>query len=331
MDITRIIQDLLYRDNSISIPGLGTLSLIYIPSEIYRISNRITPPSHRIDFTENFDASNNSLVYVLSEEYDLSPEEAKEAINDWFNEAKVNLNKGKSISLKNIGTLREVSGVLIFEADKDSPLTASNYGLESVNMPLMELEAEKPEAHIKVISPVKHKFFNKKLKWIAALIAVIIFISAGFVAYNMGYLDEAINKLSVLTSFNNFPDKQQLATNDTLTGKIDANKLKREALRYSEFQKSQKAISIQKLKTEQKNLKYYIIAGSFKTFKSANRFKNELVMNGFSPEILNIGDTTFRVSLASFNSRQKAVEEYIMLTARDANRKIWLYSQLVEK
>ncbi len=331
MDIARIIQDLLYRDSSISIPGIGTLSIIYIPSEILKFSNRITPPSYRIDFKENFDASNNSLVYVLSEVYDLSIENAQEIVEKWVKDVKEILNEGKSFSLTNVGTLKDISGILIFEADPNSPLIAGSYGLESAKIPLIEIETEKPETHTSVDLSLKPKSPNKKLRWIAALVVLFILISGSLIVINLGYLDTTFSKIFVLLGLNEAPEKQQFATNDTLSGKIDANKLKRNALWYKEIQKSKNATSNEKqqILQRQNNIKYYIIAGSFKSYKSANSFKTELVMKGFTPEILNIGDTTFRVSLNSFNDRHKAIEEYIMLTTQDSSRKIWLYSQLI--
>ena len=333
MDITRIISDLLLRDSSVSIPGLGTFSVLHIPSEIYRYSNLISPPSYKIDYTENFDAANNSLAYILSEEYDMPSIKAKEIISNWVNEVKSLLKNGKSFSIKNIGILNEVSGKIIFEADLNSLLTAGSYGLESIKTSLIELETEKPETYTPINLQSKLKKPVYILKWAAILVSVIILFSAGFIAYNMGYLDKTIMDLSEIFIFSDQNENHQLATNDTLSGKIDAYKLKRNALNYNEFQKAQKAISDKKQQSlqKQKTLKYYIIAGSFRSFKSANRFKSELIMYGYSPEILNIGDTTFRVSLNSFSNRKKAVEEYIMITTKDTKRKIWLYSQLVEE
>jgi nucleoid DNA-binding protein len=330
MDIARIIQDLLYKDNSVSIPGLGTFSIIYKSSELLKYSNQITPPSYQIYFTENFDTTDNKITSILSEEYDLPFENALEIIENWVKEIKEILKEEKSFSIKNIGVLNDVSGIINFEADTNSPLTAGNFGLENVKIPLIEIEPEKTETHKTIDLPVKPKASNKKIKWIAALFAILIIVSAGFIAFNLGYFDKAINELSLMTGFDDTSEGQQLATNDTLKGKIDANKLKRNALKYNENKKNILAEKQQKLQ-KQKVLKYYIIAGSFKSFKSANKFKNDLVFGGFSPEILNIGDTTFRVALSSFSDRHKAVEEYIMLTTQDAKRKIWLYSQLTQE
>jgi nucleoid DNA-binding protein len=327
MDIARIIQDLLYKENSVSITGLGTFSIIYISSEILKFSGHATPPSYHIGFTENFNANDNKIIRILSEEYDMSFEDAQVAIENWANGAKEILKKGESFSIKNIGILNEQSGIINFEADKNSPLLTGSYGLGDIKIPLIEIEPEKTETHKDFNLPVKHKTPNKKLKWIAALAVVLIIVSAGFIAFNLGYFDKAINELSLITDFDDTSEGQQLATNDTLKGKIDANKLKRNALKYSENKKNILAEKQQKIQ-KQKVIKYYIIAGSFKSFKSATKFKNELIMYNFSPEILNIGDTTFRVSLNSFTDRHKAVEEYIMLTTQDAKRKIWLYSQL---
>lgn len=82
---------------------------------------------------------------------------------------------------------------------------------------------------------------------------------------------------------------------------------------------SQKAVS--------KQLVYHIIAGSYKNRVNAEQGMTSLQQLGFRPSLLNFNDTLFRVSLVSFSDRQKAVDEYIYISQRYPDLKIWFYSR----
>jgi len=333
MDINKIIQDLLIKNNLVTVPGLGTFSLNYVPAEIYKFSNQVTPPSYQLVFADKVQESDNSLLIEISKNYDLSDIEAQKAIEKWVNEVIFEIDKG-SYLLNGVGILKKENNKIVFEADKTSIILADNFGLEITRMPLIEIEGDV----IKESLPYNPHYTNasvKKNNWInKILIAVIvIFVGAGiFLLYQMGYMQSGFGKIKALFAAGNKISNVQLATNDTLKGKIDAITLKRNALSYNENKGSNKNDNTKIINnTDQRIMKYYLIAGSFKRMDKAEILKNELSVKGFAPEILAINDSIYRVSLVSFTDRHKAVEEYIMLTAGEFNNKLWLFSQTINE
>jgi nucleoid DNA-binding protein len=331
MDINRIIQDLLIKNNSVSVAGLGTFSLNYIAAEVYKLSNQVSPPSYQLVFTENFDSSDNSIITILSKENNISLIEAKEALDKWVKVVNSVLERGSFYLIMEVGILKKVNNKTVFEPAKNSILYADNFGLEMTRMPLIEIEGDVTKEN----TPIKTIYMPqpvKKTKWVnGVLIAVaIIIIGLGiYLLLQLGYLQLGIGKVLAFFKAKNETSTTQLATNDTLSGKIDANDLKRNALLYNENNGTGNSLTNQQ--SAQKVIKYYLIAGSFRKMNTAEILKNELQSKGFTPEILSINDSIYRVSLASFTNRHKAVEEYIMLTAKEFNNKLWLYSQLTSE
>ena len=333
MDISRIIQDLIVKNDTVSVNGLGSFARHYNPAEVYKYSGKVTPPSYQLIFVPEIDEADNSLVGTLKEEYDSTIEISAQAVEAWVNKILANFDAGNSYFIKEIGTLKKKDNKIVFEPDTNSILLADNFGLDSVKLPLMEIdnttktaEAEKqPEPPKAVNIPAR-----KPKKWLipAAIILIVFAVGAGL--YVTGYMQKGYNKASDMVSkFMSNSADEQLATNDTLQGKLDANELKRKALEYSEGGKD--SANKGNVSEAKEIIRYYIIGGSFKAMEKAEKRKTELQKIGYQPEILVINDTIFRVALASFDVRQEAVAEYIKISTMDSNMKIWLYSQLVKR
>lgn len=328
MDIIRVITDSLISNEKATLPGLGIFTLNYHPSEIYKFTNRITPPSRQLQFSDVYDANDSKLIFTLAEEYDTQFDIAKQTVDDWVNNIHAKLNEGNNYVIEGIGTLRKVDEKLHFEADKNSLLFADTFGLETSSIPLIEIEKEHQPSIVSkpVVTYTKEK--SHVLNWIVGIVAIVVIVFAGYVLYQSGYYNLAVNKIQ---NYFAKPEKQQpqLATNDTLQGNKDAGELKRQALSYAEQQQKKSADTALQNTDVKKVLKYYLIAGSFKNMASAEKHKEIFLKKGFAPEILAFGDTTFRISIESYTDRHKAVEEYIRLTSGENELKLWLYSQMV--
>ncbi len=330
MDIIRVITDLLISAEKVTVPGLGVFSLNYHPAEIYKFTNRVTPPSRQIQFSETFDVDDHKLLFVLSQEYDTAYDLAKETVEKFVESIFITLNNGNSYSIEGLGILRKVEDKIHFEADKNSILFAENYGLETTQIPLFEIEKENPVATSpKPVIPAKTKKSNV-LNRVVSIIAILVICMTGFVLYQMGYIDMVITKAENFITAQKKAYHRQLATNDTLKGKMDADSLKRKALIYKE--KTPQAVDTTSQNSNVKKvLKYYLIAGSFRNEASAEKHQKEFIEKGFKPEILSVGDSIFRISIISYTNRQKAVDEYIKLTSGESNFKLWLFSQMVSE
>jgi hypothetical protein len=330
MNFDRIIQDLILKNNSVAIPGLGTLFMQYNPAEFERLTNRILPPVYQLNFKTLIDPDDNSLVNIILDEYEITKERAEAEVKNWVDDILSTIERGNDYLIKEVGSFRKSGSNIDFEADTNSILLAGNLGLEVTKVPIFEIVGE-IEKQKKVI--IKQTGSNKHIKeLIAAAIALLIILS-GIVLYRLELLQQGWDNLIGLIGDTTQYKFEKFATNDTLIGRADAKALKRRALLYAEQQNNQESATKEGVSGISPNgvIKYYLIAGSFKTIRNAEKLQRELISKGYTPEILNIADTTFRVSLASYINRRKAVEEFIALTEQDKNFKLWLYSQLISQ
>ncbi len=264
----------------------------------------------------------------------MSEVDARSELEIWAKKIKENIEQEDQHKINEIGLLKKEDGKISFEADLSSPIFAENYGLETVNIPLIEIEGDiittdvgRPAYNY---TPVHA---NSWRKWALLAAAIIIIGTLFVVSYQRNYLQAGIKSLSEFINTNNYLTKLRNGFNGYISGNVDADKLKREALRYSEnFKKSKGTISSSvQPSSGRKVLRYYLIAGSFKTMNRAEKLKYELTSKGFSPEILVFNDSIFRVSMLSDTIRRKAVDEYIRLTSEENNYKLWFFSQLTSK
>jgi hypothetical protein len=326
MDVSRVIADILQLKEKVIVPRLGTFTLVYTPAEVYKFTNRVLPPKYKIEFQGNDSVASDDFLSEIVRVFNLSQESANELINKWLFELNDTVNSGQVFKLKDIGTLSRDNAKLVFSEDPKSILLAGNIGLETVELPLIELDEQEDELYTKA---KKRNFFLSNFHKIGLIVAAaIIVFCVGFATlYQYRYLDLPIKYMKIwvatLTS-----SKPQLAITDTLDKKIDAYELKRAALKYNEKESSTpESESATITKPQAKNLTYYIIAGSFKTEKNAKRFENKMIAEGYSPKTLVVENNLYRVAVSYSKDRNKAVEEYIAITNKDPNLKIWIYTK----
>lgn len=152
---------------------------------------------------------------------------------------------------------------------------------------------------------------------IAAGILIII-ASAIYILVDSGALKGAFDNISAI-----FKEKPENL--NALKDSTEADSLKRKALLYEEAL----ADSIEQANTAyQGKIAYFIVAGSFKSAQNAQKQINSLMGKGYKAEMINLGDTLYRVSIGTYYDRRKAVEEYIAITNQDPELKIWMFSRL---
>ena len=335
MDISRIIQDLLIKNDTVSVPGLGTFTRKYSPAEVYKFTNRISPPTYQLQFDKKINELDNSLISTIKDEYETSDEDAAESVNKWVVSIFETTEAGNIFSIKEVGFFKKDGDNQKFESDKNSILLADNFGLETTKLPLFEIEESNPSPATEPISTIPEPAIVVKRNhknWLIPVIILILLAVGGYFSFKYGYFQKGVQFASeLIDSFKSENNAPQLATNDTLQGKADANSLKRKALQYNE--ENGKKSENQKTSSEKLKgpIKYYIISGSFKVLEKAEHHKKLMIVKGFSPQILNFGDTLFRISLASYTVRRDAVDEYIKLSAEDTTLNIWMFSQLASR
>lgn len=322
MNFGRVISELLINNQKVSIPGFGKLTYSYVSAELYKFTNRVAPPAHKLEFSPIPD-EDNFFAETLANEYDTSLDEAYSQIAIWVSEIFSILNNGGQYQLEQVGRFKKDSEKIVFTPDEKSILFADTFGLESAKIPLMEIEETKKPVSTSTPTPipiqekknVKSNGVSPMLKRIAIIAAIVVLVViGGYFLYETGILKSTYKAVSGWFKPSK-TDQEPVVLSDS------ADALKRNALNYSESDEDSTSSS-------QRYIVYYIVAGSFKSMKNAEKEVENLKKKGFNPDVLNMSDTLFRVTIGTYNDRRKAVEEYIALTNQDTGLNIWLFSQL---
>jgi hypothetical protein len=99
------LEQLLYTNDTVVIPGLGAFVAQPAPSTIDYAGGAITPPSKSLSFNENLTTDDGLLTYAIVNDKNSSDEEARLWIEERVAEIHQNLNQREIIALAGIGRL----------------------------------------------------------------------------------------------------------------------------------------------------------------------------------------------------------------------------------
>ena len=97
MNVSRIILDLLTKNHVVSIPNLGRFTYSYVSAEVYKFTNRVAPPAYKLEFFDDIDVNDKSLIETYSMEYDTPLDESTLRIRNWVVELKLVLERVNSL------------------------------------------------------------------------------------------------------------------------------------------------------------------------------------------------------------------------------------------
>jgi len=106
LDISKCIADYLIRNDSISFPGIGSLSLYDINDDFIKIADEIVPPRRSIRFNSN-EANNSNFQSYLAKSVGISLEQASSVIKDYSDQILETIDKDKSFEIEGIGVFAQ--------------------------------------------------------------------------------------------------------------------------------------------------------------------------------------------------------------------------------
>jgi hypothetical protein len=166
---------LLLRENEVvMIPGLGGFRAIYAPATVDQVLGDLRPPGLRVEFDENLAANDGLLVGYLSDARQIPPDSAAQRIATFVSQVREVLEKREMVTFPEIGRLRlDIEGKLQF-LPEDKNISLDTFGLPSLRFrPLRTLTQEVDQ----VTTPVQHSVPARRLRILAATVALSIFIA----------------------------------------------------------------------------------------------------------------------------------------------------------
>ena len=118
MKFNNHIYSLLKEYNCVVIPNFGSFVCRNISAKFSENHSQLLPPNKEIVFNKNLKENDGVLIKNISEIKNISYSESEKKINSWVKRINKKINKGKSISFENIGSLRKVDKNFIFKPNR---------------------------------------------------------------------------------------------------------------------------------------------------------------------------------------------------------------------
>ena len=295
MKFDKYIKDLLYRYECVVLPNLGAFVARNTHSIIDESSNIIYPPSKIISFNAGIKENDGLLANHIAMCEDISHEKAIEKINKKIIVYKKNLNQGKELKFKNVGSLSLKDGSYIFIPSNKVNFLNSSFGLTGFST-----------SKINRANANKNYNVNSYVKY-AAILVIALFVGS-FIANN--YLDEInqANMISYKTAEKEIENKIQKAT-FIIDNPLPAIKLRLKK-QYGDF---------------------HIVAGSFRVKENSYTKLEQLKTIGYL-DARKIGKNNYGLYQVAYGSYDTRAEAYNALSRirSEHNINAWLLYKSVD-
>ncbi len=195
----KLISTYLLQNQSVSIPGLGTIYIERTPAQSDFVNRQILPPAYHYRFDRYFDTPGKDFFTFLSVRKNVDDFEAIKMFNEWALDLRTSISGiDQAIELEGIGSLkRDTSGVVVFEPSVKPQAYTPPVPAERIirtNAKHMMLVGDKETTNVEMSDYLQEESAGKRSSWwiyaliIAAvcLIAIILFYYQNGSAFPFG-------------------------------------------------------------------------------------------------------------------------------------------------
>lgn len=337
METVKIIRELLYEHDCVIIPGFGAFIGNYVPAHFDRVKNEFQPPFKQIGFNRRLNHNDGLLAGSISRAKQIGYVDAKRIADEFAESLNKKIQKKAVVELAGIGRfIPDKSGKVSFEQDSAANFFPDSFGLTAFHIQPRD-SADVARKKIKRFKDkaIQHNAVKKRKYALVAYLGVPVLAAA--IALTVFYSDSVRNFNVDISSLNPFSARVESApANDPLVSSEVADEKapeiaasmkemasKKTALYYEETKSS----ATDKVIIPESSIVHYLVAGSFKNYENAVNLKSDLEEQGFSAEILDFGNDFYRVAMASFSDRERAIGELYKLRSVKEFESVWLLSK----
>lgn len=331
--IGKYISELLYRFDSVTLPGFGTFMKKSSAHAVHPVNTIFAPSVTDLTFDTTQQDNDGVLANYIAEKENLSFFEALEKIRLFIQELNLKLNSEKVFSMPELGTFSMENGQLIFTSKQDLCFDSTLFGLTGINAkPILRperklhiSESERPRQPI-----VKKKKRTGVIIALSAIVLVLLSISAVFIfkPYKNPKYSEFFNSIP------GFENKISTSGNSISEKQLAFNIISKNLYRLSYISDTSKAIVVEKNTIEQ-NIEptanystqtgnYVIVAGSFKNQENADKYVSRLKAKGYAPIILDAANGMHMVCYGSYSDLNTANQKLQDIKASE-NPEAWIF------
>jgi len=327
------IHDLLIESDCISIPGFGGLLAQNFHAELNSGTHLIRPKSKRISFHQELSANAYLLVNKITTAENCTSAKAEDYIANTVAQWQQYLAAGESVKVAGVGRFYlDYSGAICFNQSLESNLDLQAFGFDIFRATAIKREIEIKETMATAIARQKQSAASMPF-WRAA--AVFTGIGA---LLAIALLKSEINMpTNLLANFNPLQYSRAIHLEKAPQTFVPLEEIKAPATTIEEEELPAAAPEVRatpesttpiKVAVEAASLSkpYHVIVGSFKDITNAQELLNKLTSDGYSPTVINDGSAFAKVSLESFDNREKAAMA-LRAYKLSVNKGAWIYTR----
>lgn len=179
LDIGACVASLLYDNNSVSLPGLGSITAQYQAAAIDHVQGRISSPGKALTFDTNLVLDDGLLAQTAAQRFGVSLHIATEAVSDYVRSIQNTLDRREMFALPGVGRLyRDFEQKIQFISDEHN-FNPESYGLPSVQYYPVVRRAAQEAAAAATPAPTRAvaSWWKRNLVWLSA--AAMLVLAAG--------------------------------------------------------------------------------------------------------------------------------------------------------
>ncbi|MDA3882499.1 MAG: SPOR domain-containing protein [Bacteroidales bacterium] len=357
MKLTIVIQNLLYTQDFITIPELGSLVVQYQPARIIKSDHvKFIPPTKHIAFNSDILTSDNDITSFLSKEYNLSSEQAQEEVRAFVNNTKAILKEHKKYVIDGVGALYvNDDGLLQLHPLPQAQFLTDSYGLSEFHVHAIPREDALDKA---VRTDVRHTKDSVQTKVFKAMFIAVPVLFALLLIPNILHIPQSANIIGMFREtevdvdlspphkplpetssayFTESPPSNQvydaplaetkpttILPEDSLVA-LETNRQEAEQVENTVGDKSDVYQEFVEDIVEENT--YFVIVGSFSTHENAQRFVNKLKKQSYDAGIVE-RDNKIRVYISQFSEKNLALESLDTVRSHTNFSTAWLYADV---
>jgi len=347
MKISENITKLLFEQDCVIIPGFGGFVANYKPAQVDYDRNIFAPPSKEISFNVQLAHNDGLLVSEVSRTSGLGYPGARKNVDNFARELTRKLEKGKKVVLEDLGSFyMDKEQHIQFDPDRSHNFLMDSFGLSVFEFEqLEEFDVRKKfekklEARKGIQKPVRKKALRRVLITVPLLVALVLVpIKTGLIHINVDHLSlNPFNKTEVSDPVSKTvqeansktiavqpvqESEEMKAKNETKEpSRVITGKVENQDPQASKLTATQPIAS--RVAPLQTDMKYFVIAGSFKSRENAEQLQNFLIQEGYLSSVNNARNGFFRVSLQGYSSYTEAHKALLSFGEKHPGEKYWI-------
>lgn len=182
MDISKCIAELLYEQDSVGLPGLGSITGRYKPAAIDHVQGKLSPPAKELKFDAKLVLDDGLLVEAASRRFKASLIDAADAVSAFVSEIKATLDRREMFLIPGVGRLyKDFEQNIQFLPDEVN-FNPETHGLPTLQYyPVLRRPSGEPAPAPQPASgkgyAVLAGWFQRHLVWVALATVLVISLS----------------------------------------------------------------------------------------------------------------------------------------------------------